>query len=1041
MLKIILFYSALCLAFSLSAQTYDFKKYDDEKINSLFVYDIKQDNNGYLYLATSNGLIKYDGVHFNVFNTDRGITDNFIEHLEIDNKQNVWFSYYNGGYGYLNESTIFNLSDDAIVTDIKIKDSNQVFICHQNEIVILKDEKRIDSINIDVKQLEFISNAHFLRLDFENRLYNVNTKNENFLLLTDIDFLTTSYNDNLIFTINNNILNIHKLKPNQTLQKIDEIDLSKYNLDITSLYYSNHNLEISSSNKGILEIKFNSDLTSFTSKTFNITNGLHTNYVYTTFIDKEQNLWIGSYGEGLYMLPYSRIATYKLNKENITQIINFENTLYIGTNEGLIKMSSASNTIGQTYLPQKHITSLVKYKDTLYIGTKSNGLYTLKNNNLKAYKIPNLNLNNSINHLQFNDNNLILATNSGLFIYNIKSKTTQIITTNEGMAHNIVEYFIIDHNKRFWFESPNSPIYCYENGEFIYYKNVEGYNSFNITDIKEDSEHNIWIATAGDGVFKYTNKTFTQFTTEQGLYSNYLYFISLTNNNSLTIGHKEGLSVINYHDSISISNIGYVKELEYILPRASYFAGEKNLWIGTNNGLVNLHADFILNKSFVPNLYIEKLIINKDTLKNESIHLPYNNYYIEIYYKAIKLSNPKSISYKFKLEGFDKNWTTVDYNTNVARYQSISDGEYVFKLKLLNNNIETHQEIYIYITIAKPYWKEAWFYVALFFLLVFIMIGIIIYINRRNYRLRKKLALKVEERTRDLKKLTTEYLKEKEIAEHQSREIMKSINYSTRIQKGMLRKGRYLKWFEFFKTYFLIFKPKDKVSGDFYWGHKIKDELYIAVGDCTGHGVPGAMISMLGVTSLNEIINQTFETDEILNNLRHNIILQLGQSNQSIETMKSRDGMDIVILRYNIKTKKAQSSSALNPLYIVREKTKHIDTDCLKIVAENDELYILSTTPDKFPVGLYDNLKPFRKTDFQLYENDHIYLFSDGYYDQFGGPKNKKFLKKRFHALLLKIYGLPGDEQKKILWETLQDWMQDYEQIDDISILGLVVDK
>jgi len=309
--------------------------------------------------------------------------------------------------------------------------------------------------------------------------------------------------------------------------------------------------------------------------------------------------------------------------------------------------------------------------------------------------------------------------------------------------------------------------------------------------------------------------------------------------------------------------------------------------------------------------------------------------------------------------------------------------------------------------------------------------------------LRKILVKKVDDRTQDLneknkelKVLSQKYLKEKNTVEYQSKELFNSITYAKRIQKGMLRRPEYIEWVKEAKDLFLLFKPKDNVSGDFYWTHKKDNCIYIAIGDCTGHGVPGAMISMLGVSTLSQILTYRDEPNLILNDLRSEIINQLGSSISNEDNL--RDGMDIAFLKYDIKTRKAQSASAHNPVYILRDKLIPLDEN-LKVIAENENVILLSTYPDKQPVGAAEYMNDFSLSEFQLYPKDQIFMFSDGYYDQFGGLKDKKFLKKRFNKLLLESYGMSSVIQKELLTSSIENWMANYEQVDDITVLGITI--
>jgi len=229
------------------------------------------------------------------------------------------------------------------------------------------------------------------------------------------------------------------------------------------------------------------------------------------------------------------------------------------------------------------------------------------------------------------------------------------------------------------------------------------------------------------------------------------------------------------------------------------------------------------------------------------------------------------------------------------------------------------------------------------------------------------------------------------------------------------------------KNFFILYKPKDIVSGDFYYAlaHKTttgKNELfYLATADCTGHGVPGAFMSMLGVSSLNEaIIEKNISMPhEVLNDIRNSIIASLNPEGSDEE---AKDGMDCVLCAYDFENMKLYIAAANNPLWIVR----------------NGEL--LEFKPDKMPVGKYgDDLKSFTLQTVDLQKGDIIYSFTDGYADQFGGPKGKKFKYKQLEDKLLEHHRLPMEEQKKTLGEIFDNWKGNLEQIDDVLIIGVKI--
>ncbi len=273
----------------------------------------------------------------------------------------------------------------------------------------------------------------------------------------------------------------------------------------------------------------------------------------------------------------------------------------------------------------------------------------------------------------------------------------------------------------------------------------------------------------------------------------------------------------------------------------------------------------------------------------------------------------------------------------------------------------------------------------------------------------------------------------------QKREIMDSIVYAQRIQSAILPPREYIG--ENLRKYFILNKPRDVVSGDYYWITEKDNKIIVAAADCTGHGVPGAFMSMLGVALLNQIVagNKGLKANEILNRLRENVINSLRQTGKEGE---AKDGMDIALCVIDTKSRVIQFSGANNPLYLVR-----YITDEVKGMVEKDELprhiscnethELVEHKGDKMPIGIYMLDKPFSNNVLELEKDDTIYIFSDGYADQFGGSKGKKFKYRPFKNMLLEMQNKRMDEQEKFLDKTIVDWMKDYEQIDDILVIGV----
>ena len=284
--------------------------------------------------------------------------------------------------------------------------------------------------------------------------------------------------------------------------------------------------------------------------------------------------------------------------------------------------------------------------------------------------------------------------------------------------------------------------------------------------------------------------------------------------------------------------------------------------------------------------------------------------------------------------------------------------------------------------------------------------------NRYELLIKVRSALNLVQKIKEIKS-------QRDKVEKQKKDILDDIRYSKRIQKAIFPTDEFIA--ETIPEHFILNMPRNIVSGDFYWAGKLNDRKIIAVGDCTGHGISGAFMTMVGIAFLNEILSEKIakNANEILFELRKLVMKLLKQKG---ELGEAADGLDISLAIIDEKKNNIQFAGANNPFYIVSD----------------GELNIIKG--DRMPIGIHlDFEKPFTNHNIDIHNGDMIYLFTDGYADQFGGPRNKKFRYKQFRDLLLEIYTMPLIKQKEKLSRTIVDWMGNNEQIDDILILGFKI--
>ena len=491
------------------------------------------------------------------------------------------------------------------------------------------------------------------------------------------------------------------------------------------------------------------------------------------------------------------------------------------------------------------------------------------------------------------------------------------------------------------------------------------------------------------------------------------------------IGNKSGVGA-------DLGNIGSLyyslhdndKAMEYFLKALKIFESLENkramaIWLGNiGNLLIELGNISQGEKYLINSLQLDSSIgsVRGVMYKHESLS--------ELYEKNKQY--PKSL-YHFKQAMILKDSLfNEEKNNDITRKEM----NFEFEKKEAVTKAEHDKQIAIADAESK---KQRLF--ILFIAAVAIAVAVIAFIIFRSLKITKKQKHIIE-----LQKNEVEHQKEivegqKEEIVHKNKELTDSINYAQRIQSAILTSEQYLNDMflpqEQIASHFILYKPKDIVAGDFYWAYKTKNGKAIWVAaDCTGHGVPGAFMSMIGNSLLNEIVveKKVEEPDEILNQLRAGIIKSLGQGVK--EDDKRKDGMDASLCCWDKMNNKFSFAGANNSLWILRKESPLPNGDGVGVG-------LMEIEPDIQPVGHHLVMNSFTKKEIQLQKGDTLYTFTDGFCDQFGGPKGKKFKYKPFKELLLSIQEKTMPEQREILSNTIDEWKGSLEQVDDICVFGV----
>jgi serine phosphatase RsbU (regulator of sigma subunit) len=309
-----------------------------------------------------------------------------------------------------------------------------------------------------------------------------------------------------------------------------------------------------------------------------------------------------------------------------------------------------------------------------------------------------------------------------------------------------------------------------------------------------------------------------------------------------------------------------------------------------------------------------------------------------------------------------------------------------------------------------------------FVILALLLVSFLGYYIYRGYKIKKEANIRLEEKNRTISRQKDEIERQRDLAAaqrdqiaYQKKHITDSIMYAKRIQTALMPS---LELFSDKLEHFVLYKPLAIVSGDFYWVSSHNNQQVIISADCTGHGVPGAFMSMLGVAMLNEIVNgkHIMMPDQIIENLRQGVIKSL---NQNIDEDTVKDGMDIAVCLVDFKRDILWFAGANCPLYLVR----------------GGEL--IHYRADKMPVAIHYKMHPFTMHEIELRKGDAFYIFSDGFADQFGGPKERKFMSMHLKETLVAMSGVPMLKQGEKLNEIFEEWRGDNPQVDDVTLIGI----
>ncbi|MFC2081140.1 SpoIIE family protein phosphatase [Bacteroidota bacterium] len=1030
-----------------------------------------QDNRGIMYFGNNQGVLEYDGVNWNPIPPTDGSP---VHSIAVDNSGRIFFGSENE-FGYLVPDSIggfeyFILSDrlkeeyqnfneiwETHVTEkgIIFQAYHNIFIWKDDSLHIIPSEEQIYEsfyvggkvfISFGESRLGYLSGDRILPINNQgissgNDIYGmIEISPGNILVVTDMDGFYQ-----LEFPLDDpGQASIKKIKTkNDPLFSSVKV--------FNALRINSNRISLGTWGYGSILIDSLFNIVAIIDKEA----GVQDQIVQGQCTDEAGNLWL-ALSSGISRVEIQTALTHfgdsKGLEGTIQAVTRFNNKIYVATNVGLFYMDH------KYYNPDVSQFKQPVFKPVEGMQVECWDMITYRNEN---------------------DEVLLLATNTDVFELTRNHVETKVL--EDYYVYKLYQSKLDNKRVYIGLESGLTSVYR-SNGKWEQEEDItEVYE--NVTSLFEDHMGNLWMGTQEEGVLKLHIKNFqgneigeyiiSRFNADNGLPRGP--FIISQFKGPPTLATNEGLFKFNLHDEsfkadstygdqfandryhihrisefsepeiwmITRDNVELTYEIGYLQEKGSNLYEWNSepfnrlsevlihsilqepggiVWLGGSQGLYRFQMDVSRDYKKDYNAYIRgvelssgKPIFSGTYMDERNVQsllqpghlkliLPYVENSLVFNYSAQPGEDESFTRYSYFLEGNDKTWsewTDETYRT----YTNLHEGKYIFRVKARNIYGHISREATYEFTILAPWYRMWWAYVLYVILAAVIVYTIVIVYTRQLREI--------------IRERTAEVVAQKEVIEEKNQDIMASIQYAEKIQRALLPPEDDLGKLDL--DGFILFLPRDVVSGDFYWLAKHDGKIITVAADCTGHGVPGAFMSMLGVAFLNNIVGAQgiVKASDILNELRAEVIAALKQKGHEGE---QKDGMDLALHVIDYEKMTIEFAGANNPLILIR----------------NNEL--IQVKADRMPIGIHERAdQSFENQLMEAHKGDVLYTFSDGFQDQFGGPNNKKFMIKKMKELLLEIHQKPMEEQKEILERTFNDWIVPYntEQIDDVIVIGV----
>ncbi len=1077
--------SFLAVSAASFSQSYNFKIYSiDEGIPQSQVHSIVQDHDGFMWFGTDGGgLTSYDGKNFITYSSAEGLSNDLVTFITEMDRQ-LWIGTSKGLSIFKNKRfldipeplkglpqvPIYSITRDS-KGNLRFCTQKGAFIYNGKtleEVPALKD-KSVLCIYEDPKGNFFYgTNANGVMYEAEGKGSYWYTTDEGLgsntvsTLAAKMAGKTPEGKATLggVYFGTEGALNYVQVIYTEEGPKYDT-KAQTFVLPTTSLKhfvrhlnYDRHgNLWAVSWTTGLFRIGKDGQVAHFGKN-----EGLGADGGYYSMEDREGNIWTGTDGSGAVKLGlpvFSSIS--KRNGLPLDMVLALCKTRngewWFGHDAG------ASHFNGKTWETFNASNGLSNEKvwdimeDTggnIWITTYGSGVYRYDGKHFINYNDKNgLSGNNIRSVFQDSKERIWVGSANGLNLFD--GKSFRIFRHTDSTASPLKSSRILgameDSKHRVWFSTSGGGLAMLKESDNSYsfdnYTEAEGLAGNIVLSAVEDPEGNIWAGSFG-GISRInpSTKRVQKITRSEGLPTATIYGLGCTGGNYLFIGSNSG---VDKFDITEFSKNGKLV-IRHFGKEEGFFGVECNtnsilkdtdgkLWIGTINGVfIYDPAEDKINETeplthitgirlFFENFDMKKYTDSADTENYLPRHMtfPYQQNHLSFDFAGISLSIPKNVRYRYMLQGFDKEWTDP-IRESFATYSNLPEGNYTFKVIACNNDGKWNVVPATFsFTITPPFWKTWWFRVGSAAFAIFIVFGFFKYRIRRLKKTQEMLQEQVNHKTKELREEKELVVEQSKLIEKKNHSITSSIRYAKRIQDSILPLKEKLN--DLVPGSFILFKPKDIVSGDFYWFTKQNGSTLVAAVDCTGHGVPGAFMSLIGNNLLNDIVNNQEICDPkvILEKLHVGVVQALKKDEKESGTV---DGMDITLCSITLPNGKGDGrvefASTGRPLVMIKENQ------------------LTKYKVGLHPVGFVTKKETvFEKHVLPLQHGDTFYIYTDGYADQFGGPEDEKFLDSNFEKLLLNIHTKDISEQPELLETEIEKWKNGRNQIDDILVIGI----